>query len=276
MGTAQHGLRSCDKRRLCRPVVQRCRRAALLIGVGALTALRAEAYDWKASAAFSYTTGDYGDEEDTEIFYVPLTLKRYFDSGDAALTVPYLRVESGGEGVIVDGRPQGTGGGDTESADGLGDLVLKGRYYALQQRGAWPYVDLTAKVKLPTADEDKGLGTGEPDYGLGVELMRRIGKEFYGFFDVGYTFIGDPSGVDYNNQWAWDVGAGWQLAPAFLASVFYEEREAIVDGSPTARSVFFAGDLRVTPQVNLNGLVEFGLSDGAPDYGVTAGTGYRF
>ena len=63
------------------------------------------AQDWKMSAMVSYDTGKYGTSDHTSSFYIPLTLKRYFDKSSASVTVPYLRQSSTGQVVRVGGSP---------------------------------------------------------------------------------------------------------------------------------------------------------------------------
>ena len=59
--------------------------------------------------------------------------------------------------------------------------------------------------------------------------------------DGGYTVIGKPAGVDYNNNWWYDVGVGQDLANGVVnLSVFFEEYRAIVPGLANARDILTA------------------------------------
>ena len=49
-----------------------------------------EAPRWQYGLSFSYLTGDYGQDDDTDIVYTAATVKRYLDKGDVTLTVPYV------------------------------------------------------------------------------------------------------------------------------------------------------------------------------------------
>ena len=51
---------------------------------------------WQTGLFFSYLTGDYGEDEDTEIYYGAVNVKRYYKIGDVTLTVPYLDISSDG------------------------------------------------------------------------------------------------------------------------------------------------------------------------------------
>ena len=107
---------------------------------------------------------------------------------------------------------------------GLGDVIVRGRYYVVDERGWAPTVAVRAHFKAPTASAEAGLGTGRPDEGVGLEVSRLIGGGFMAMVDGGYTLIGKPDGVDFNNRWWYDVGAAQSLAGGVAnVSVFFEE-----------------------------------------------------
>ena len=170
-----------------------------------------------------------------------------------------------------DAQPQ------TINTCGLGDIVVRGRYYILDQRGWLPTVAARAHFKAPTASADAGLGTGRPDEGIGLEVSRMIGRGFMTMVDGGYTFIGKPDGRDFNNRWWYDVGVAQNLANgAVNVSVFFEEYSAIVPGFENARDILALLSLKSASGWRVQILGEFGLSDGAPDLGFTIGASRRF
>ena len=78
----------------------------------------------------------------------------------------------------TDGLPTTQGSGalaQDVSTCGMGDIIVRGRYYVLDERGWRPTIVVRAHFKAPTASADAGLGTGRPDEGIGVELSRMIG-----------------------------------------------------------------------------------------------------
>lgn len=162
---------------------------------------------------------------------------------------------------------------------GLGDIVVRGRYYVLDEdeRGWLPTVAVRAHVKAPTASADAGLGTGRSDEGMGLEVSRMVGRGFMTMVDGGYTLIGKPLGVDFKNRWWYDVGVAQSLANgAANVSVFFEEYSAIVPGFVNARDLLAVLSLKSANGWRIQLLGEFGLSDGAPDLGVTIGASRRF
>lgn len=227
---------------------------------------------WQYGLSFSYLTGDYGQPEDTDILYTAATVKRYFAQGDVTLTIPYLDVSDGGVSFIDGGAEVFEGGGGV----GLGDIILKGRYYAVQQEGPWPFIDLVGSVKIPTADEDKGLGTGEADFTVMAEFARRLENEDWMVLaDVGYTFVGEPSGYDVDNRWRYSLGLAYQVDPKLTVSSYLDGRTAIFEGKDDPLSILLIGQYKFRPSLYFDAMVEFGLNDGAADFGITFGVRKR-
>jgi len=117
----------------------------------------------------SYDEGDFGTSQKTRTFFFPFTLRYLGERWDLGVTTSFVRLDAPGNVVIVDGQPQNTRGaaGAREVNSGFGDMVLKGRYYVVDDPGpdSWlPTLAPFLKLKLPTADENKGLGTGEVDW----------------------------------------------------------------------------------------------------------------
>lgn len=82
---------------------------------------------------------------------------------------------------------------------------------------------VTGKIKFPTAYRDRGLGTGEFDERLGLQLSKKLTEAWISFVDLGYTNLGDPPGVTLRNQWNYDLGLGYYFTKTLLGSVYYEE-----------------------------------------------------
>src|SRR5262245_37362981 len=163
------------------------------------------------------------------------------------------------------------------TACGLGDIIVRGRYYVLDERGWLPTIALRAHVKAPTASEEKGLGTGRPDEGVGIEVSRTIGRGLVAMVGGGYTKIGDQAGFDFNDTSWYDVGLAQNLARDVVnVSVFFEEYRALVQGLKNSRALVTAVSVKGASGWRLQFSGDFGLSDGAPDHGFTFGASRRF
>lgn len=234
-------------------------------------------FRWQTGVSLTYLSGDYGTDETTKMLYLPFMVRRYFERSDVSVTIPYLSVETTGAQIIIAGQVQTVGEGSdvSERESGLGDIVLKWNYYLTEQNGPWPYLDLTAKLKVPTADEEKGLGTGEFDFGVGLDASYRLKEVHLLLADVAYAFVGEPEGAEYRNQLVFDVGYGYQVTEKLMLSAYYEFRNSLIESNPNPKSLMLYGSYRLRPNLRMDLTVDFGLSDGAADMMLTGGL-YRY
>ena len=113
------------------------------------------------TTGMDFSTGKYGGDEDTDMLFIPLTFKYGTDKWSSGLTIPYISLESPGDVVIgPDGTPIPVPGGASTSESGLGDITASFTWFAYPGTETLPIIDGTGRIKLPTADEDKGLGAG--------------------------------------------------------------------------------------------------------------------
>jgi hypothetical protein len=256
----------------------------LLLVAGATPALGAdEDPRWMFSSSVNYSVGDYGTGKDTTIVYVPFTFGvRPIDTLWISLTVPWIYQSS--ENVVV------TGGGvavrkkdggkfarseRSTSESGLGDLLLKISYVILDEREFVPEIMPYLKIKFPTADSDRGLGTGEFDETIGVDLSKRLVDRLYVYLTLSYTFIGDPPGTDFRNSFGWSVGPAYSLGPLSLFA-FLEGSTAISPGESDPLELRVGAEYRLTKALKFTGAVSRGLSDGSADWGLSGGFTLRF
>ena len=251
---------------------------------------------WQFGSSPSFSSGSYGTDSRTEVLHSPITARRLFDNGDVTLVFPFTCISGNGGITVVDGSPvrnerlgnagssARTGGGAASPAAapratdcGLGDIVVRGRYYLLDERGWLPTIAVRAHVKTPTASAERGLGTGRPDEGVGLEVSRMLAGGVLAMVDGGYTVIGQPANVLYDNNWWYDVGIGRDLANGVVnLSVFFEEDRAIVPGLDNASDILAAVTLKAAAGWRFQVSGQFGLSEGAPDHGLTFGASRRF
>ena len=243
---------------------------------------------WRVGGNAFFSSGKYGTDTRTDTLYVPVSLRRIFDNGDLTLVIPYVTVTSNCGVTFVSGEPIRTGGlcPNTPSGtrpgrvteSGMGDVLLIGRYYLHIERegGMLPSILVSGRVKAPTADRDRGLGTGEWDEGASLGVTKLLTNKLVGLADLGYTFIGDPPGTNLRNQWSYDVGLGYYILPTLLATVYYEEARSLVSGFQNPRDIFAAFSWRIKQDFRLHAGVEKGLSSGAPEYGFSVGAAMQF
>ena len=251
-----------------------------LLACAALLPAAAGAADWKFSSSLNYDTGKYGTSERTDSVYIPFTLKRYYTDYDLSVTVPYLSLSSTGLVTWVGGKPvRGTSGTSTAANSdqaGLGDILLRGGYTLMREEPDTFDLALAAKLKLPTADEEKGLGTGEADIGAGLEFAKLVSPGWTFLADGYYTIIGEPAGAEFNNQLALDLGFYRELSESLGLTVLLEAQTPIVDGNDGPRSLSGTLSHSASESTQLTAGLLLGLSDGSPDAGVNIGFSKKF
>ena len=228
-----------------------------------------------------YSSGDYGSETTTKILSVPVAAR--YTTGDWVFraNLPWVRVDGDanvipGLGSLVNLNPAGRGrgngngnGGDptaptTGVTSGIGDLRLAATY-ALPLQGAWG-VDLTGNVKIATADEDKGLGTGANDYGVAVDVYRSLGDVTTVFGGVGYTLLGDSTYIEVDSVLNGNVGFSRKFGDN-SAGLVYDYRQPTSEDSDDRSEVtgFFSFPTTEASRMQLYAIM--GLSEGSPDWG---------
>lgn len=241
-------------------------------------------FEWKASPSLIYAQGQFETGQTNRLTQIPLEFRRYLNKGNVSVAASFISLETTGETAPVNGRlrqlrrsyakAMAPGGATTNS--GLGDIDVSGRYYLVDEAAGAPAIDLMMAIKLPTADESKGLGTGEFDVGFGLEMSKWLDSRYAFYLDWSYLLAGDPEDVNLNNQIAYDIGAGVKVFPKFLASVFYEEATPLLGETSSSRSLALRGNYRLDRARRLLGGLSLGLSSGAPDFSLTAGASFGF
>lgn len=179
----------------------------------------------------TYDTGSYGLESDSESR--ALTLR--YAVGDAfrfrcemsALntelppgviptglgTTRYGRGGGGGAGNGNGGQGSGDPGGNGGalpafnadgmvegpiSSSGIGDIRMAVSGKLAGGGAKLTRLDAELEVKIPTADEQKGLGTGKTDYRLGLAGEYGFWSAT-GFAELGWNILGDPEGYELDD-----------------------------------------------------------------------------
>ncbi|HEY1286878.1 MAG TPA: transporter [Burkholderiales bacterium] len=229
------------------------------------------------SAGAEYTTGKYGTPDKTETLYIPFILRHETGPWVLKATVPWLRITgpsnvvgAGADRVVVPGANNAR-----RTDSGLGDIVLSGFYNVLDERKGGLGIDLGAKVKLPTADKDKGLGTGELDYAAQMDFFKPLDATTL-FGSIGYRVYGDPDGITLKDVFYASIGASYRMSSQQAVGVAYDYRPAIVDGGGKVSEATLFWSNRLSPQWKLQVYGVVGFADASPDAGIGALLERRF
>jgi hypothetical protein len=248
---------------------------AVLLAVAG-TAGAAEDARLTATVGTEYSTGSYGQDIDTSILAVSFAAKYEVGRWTLRGSVPWLRISGPDNVVATDaGGVILPGSGERRTESGLGDLVLAAAYLVMQGPNAPFNLDVGGKVKLPTADEDKGLGTGEADYSVQAEAFKPLGA-FTPFATLGYRHYGDPPGLDLRNVLYGSLGSAYRLSQQASVGAAYDFRDRIIDGGARLSEVSAFLSHRYRRDVRAQLYAVFGLADASPDAAVGVTLSYSF
>ena len=161
---------------------------------------------------------------------------------------------------------------EDEWVSGLGDVRLAGSR-RLMGGGAKVFrMDLGTQVKIPTADPDEGLGTGEWDAYLGLTSEYRFWSAT-GFGGFGWNYLGDPEWQTLNDVVEGYVGVESEpLGGRLILSGWVEGNPEIVDGLGSRAALGFG--LRSLGKMRWRLLTTIGLTDAAQDFTILFGTSF--
>lgn len=225
----------------------------------------------------NYSSGNYGLEVNTDIIYVPLTARLDWDRFRFRVSVPWIQIDGPGGVVGGDGPIIIEDGVDPVAAreSGIGDITVSTSVLVLHETRTDSFVELVGKVKIPVADKDRGLGTGEFDYTVQFDFFGDWGR-FTPFASIGYRIFGGSEEFDLNNTFLASVGGGWELSERTSIGLLIDYREATTDTSSKRLDVIPYFDRKLNASFSLNVYGTIGLANGSPDYSIGYGVSYDF
>jgi hypothetical protein len=230
---------------------------------------------WRVSSGFDVSTGDYGAPESTTLSYAPIGISYSRDTWTFSIDTGYVDVT--GPASYIDILDLGLTAEEAATLGLAGDTTTQGLdNVTLSMRAAafdvWRHnllIDWTAKVVVPTASRNKGLGTGAFDYAVGLDATKLAGPMTW-FGTVGYRVRGG----DASRRNSWSAGAGFSRAAGEQASwgLSYDARQT----GTASRAL--SHDLTLFASVRLAGSssVMAYASTGRPKSRTGTGVGLRF
>ncbi len=252
--------------------------------LGGVMLLAATAQGVAAESSYSvgveYSSGDYDSGDTTHAWYIPVGWQYYNGRMMAEVTLPWLIVE-GSSDVTYDGRRlsgsgMGSGGGggtsaSSRTASGMGDIIVGAGYLLLPQGASRPQLAARAKVKFGTASVRKGLGTGENDYSLQLDVAQGM---FEGL--VGYRWLGDTSTVDYNDIAFAGAALTWPLGADYGVRLGYYAEQASLSGSDDVNELTAAFNGRFENRFAYSVYYTAGFTDSSADSVIGASISSNF
>ena len=190
------------------------------------------------------------------------------DTWNIRASTSYLRVTSPSfvtpDGEFIDSGNVASVKRVTE--EGMGDINIAGTYNLLDDRKYPVGLDVSAKVKIPTADEDKFLGTGKTDFGLNTEIFQSFGN-WSPYWNVGYKWRGDPKDFNLKNIWSSSIGTDYRINDTFNVGIGYDWQQKTTKFSENAQEASAYVNYRVNDSNKLNFYMLTGFSNASPNFG---------
>jgi hypothetical protein len=152
-----------------------------------------------------------------EFFHVARNLREKEDeSGRANTYTYYVRKDNK---AFIEGK---------EGSSGVGDLALRVKAKIRDEKNGVPCLSTRLQVKIPIGDEDRALGSGKPDYGLGLLLQKTI-KRLTGYLNADVIFPGQAfkqEDVSLRKFYEIILGAEYKVSSQFstLMQLYYITR----------------------------------------------------
>ncbi len=237
----------------------------LALAVGAPAAFGADG-ELSVGAGLNYSSGTYGTPDKTTILSLPFTARYDEERLKLKLTIPWLRVTGPGNVVPGVGRVRNSGS-TSRTESGLGDSTFAATYNSYYDAASMLGLDLTGKIKFPTGNAERGLGTDSTDFSFQLDGYQTRGNLTL-FADLGYTVFGHSDVIDLQNAFNYGVGASARLDRTDSLGVSLDGRQKVTPGGSPQRELTLFWNRRVAKVSRLQAYLLFGLADGSPDWGV--------
>lgn len=229
------------------------------------------------SLASYFSSGDYGEDPDTDILYFPVSYSAKQGKWAAQLTVPHLQVEGVGNVLVnIGGVNRAVAGNRRESNSGVGDSTLALTYQMDPLSDTSPFIDFRLDVKIPTANREKGLGTGETDYSAQVDISQNYGNSVL-FGTFGYMFRGKTDFyAGLANSAYVQLGIAKPFATQWNVGIFYDFREPASTFSPEIHELVPYFSYQISERWVFTGLTAFGFTEASAGTAVLGQISYSW
>jgi hypothetical protein len=195
--------------------------------------------------------GNFGTAIDSQLGVVYGAVGYASSTYDLNVSVPFLRLDE-------------QGGGQSASAMGVGDVLIRGVRRLVPETEGGFALDVELALKLPTSDSNQGLGTGTTDIGGFLAIHQRWGR-LEATLLGGWIRVGTSSANPALQTGIYSLGAGFSCyLDGTKWSLTFGARGGLYAGAVAPRDLTLDAFHLVSQRVAVKALYSAGLSDGAP------------
>lgn len=167
---------------------------------------------------------------------------------------------------LAGGIPLGGDGSLTRSTQsGLGDIITAFSYNLIDHAPSGIAFDITARLKIPTANAHQNLGTGQVDYAVQGDLFKTI-SQFTLSATFGYRILGNPSEITFHNVMYGAASVGYRLSPSITMGTSYNMGQSPIRLQDSRDLTLYLSQ-RISDNFRLNIYGLKGFSERSPDWG---------
>ena len=253
-----------------------------------------------AGASVRMLSGTFGGTETTHVVYAPAVLRADARRFELSVSVPFLTIDSStvslsqagfvpmqgsligapnagmpmhGGGSMM-GQPAGSGttaiNATATRQSGLGDIITSAGYRVVDNSFSHVQLVVGVRVKVPTADAARGLGTGKTDV-AGVVAIRKRYDQGWVYAEGGYLAVGQPTGAQLSNVALWNAGAGRRLTDRLYLLGSAAGSTSVVQAFGSPAELGAGVGVKLSQRLVLTVLPSVGLSHASPKYALTVG-----
>jgi len=219
--------------------------------------------NFSLGTGIKFETGDYDTEQEVDTWQIPLFIEwSPVQRLALSLEIPFVYQNISTEPGMI-----GPGSTEDVSESGLDDIIFNATGTLLNEKRRTPRLLALLYTKFPTADEQKGLGTGEFDWGGGIGIGKKFG-DWSTYAEALYILPGDPEFYPLDNYWEWLASASFRASASLRPGISLSGGTAAIAGRDKpleikAKLSGLSGEL-----TSYSIYISRGLSESSPDWGI--------
>jgi hypothetical protein len=215
----------------------------------AAAAAAADSIPLKYTMGFDYSSGDYGLESDTEIYFVPFGVEADFYPFLVKVTLPF---------ILIDG-PTGDG---SKTTGGIGRLSGRVSYFIPPFHEAAPWFEVFVELAAPT-ETIKSLGSGW-SFSLRADAIKQYGR-LTPFASLGRTFYTDDL---FHDRMFTSIGFSYRFSKRLSGGLLFDWFEASADRSNDSKDLVVFASVKTGGWWSVGPYASKGFGEGSPDFGI--------
>lgn len=219
----------------------------------------------KYTLGFDFSTGDYGLDDRTEIYFMPISIEADYYPFLVKVTLPFLLID--GPGAPDDLNP---GSFEDTLNGGMGQLSSRVSYLVEPFHALVPWSEVSARLVAPTETNDL-IGSGEWAFSLQADVFDQYGR-VTPFASFGRTFY---TGNRLSDRLFTSVGVSFKFTERLSGGLAYDWFEASSDSISDSHDLVGFASVKAGERWSVGPYGSIGLSNGSPDFGIGISFSFR-